>query len=201
MRVKAVLGTGLALLAGLVLVLMLGQDQRRSGSNYVPEHGPVTELRGADERCESDELVPGDTGALKLLVGTYGRPTPAITVTIAGTTRTHAFVSTGHLPAGEREGHVVIPLRTMEKTVSGARVCIRTGPGGRTVLYGRGDKVRLAWLRPGSESRLAMLSTVAHRFGLAKLNPFGSWLLAVVALVMAAAWLVALRLVVREVES
>jgi hypothetical protein len=201
MPVKAVVATGLALLAGLALVLMLGQAERRSGSNYVPEQGPVTELRGAAERCQDGELVPGDTGALKLLVGTYGRPTPEITVTVTGTSSEHAFISTGRLRAGEHEGHVVIPVGTIDKTVSGARVCIRTGPGGRTVLYGRGDKLRLAWLRPGSESRLAMLSTVAHRFGLAKLNPFGPWLLAVAALVLAAAWFAALRLVLREVGS
>ena len=110
-------------------------------------------------------------------------------------------MSRGRLPAGEREGRVVIPIDPIDETVPGARVCIRTGPGGRTVLYGRGGDVRLAWLRPGSESRLAMLPTVAHRFGLAKLNPFGPWLLAVVALVMVLAWFLALRLVVRELES
>jgi hypothetical protein len=197
MRSKAVLGIGLVLLAGVVLVLLLGQAQRRSGSNYVPEYGPVTELRGADERCEEQELVPGDTGALNLLVGTHGRPTPDITVTVNDG---RGLVSRGRLPAGHREGRVVVPIERVDETVAGARVCIRTGPGGRTVLYGRGDKVRLAWLRPGSESRLGMLSTVAHRFGLGKLNPFGPWLLAVIALVMGLAWFLALRLVVREVE-
>lgn len=199
MRVKAVLGTGLAVLAGLVLVLLLGQAERRSGSNYVPEYGPVTELRGAARHCEHEELVPGDSGALNLLVGTHGRPTPDLAVTV--TAQGRGLVSRGRLPSGEREGRVVIPIDPIDETVPGARVCIRTGPGVRTVLYGRGGKVRLAWLRPGSESRLAMLSTVAHRFGLAKLNPFGPWLLAVVVLVMALAWFLALRLVVREVES
>jgi hypothetical protein len=198
MRSKAVLGIGLVLLAGVVLVLLLGQGQRRSGSNYVPEYGPVTELRGADERCEEQELVPGDTGGLNLLVGTHGRPTPDITVTVSADGR--GLVSRGRLPAGKHEGRVVVPIARVDETVAGARVCIRTGPGGRTVLYGRGDKVRLAWLRPGSESRLGMLSTVAHRFGLGKLNPFGPWLLAVVALVTGLAWFLALRLVVREVE-
>jgi hypothetical protein len=199
MHVKAVLGTGLAVLAGLVLVLLLGQAERRSGSNYVPEYGPVTELRGAARHCEQEQLVPGDSGALNLLVGTHGRPTPDLTVTV--TAQGRGLVSRGRLPGGEREGRVIIPIGPIDETLPGARVCIRTGPGGRTVLYGRGGDVRLAWLRPGSESRLAMLSTVAHRFGLAKLNPFGPWLLAVVAFVMALAWFLALRLVVREIES
>jgi hypothetical protein len=197
MPTKAVLATGLALLAGLVMVLMLGKAERRAGSNYVPEHGPVTELRGADRHCEDQELVPGDSGALDLLVGTYGRPTPELSVRVSANGRT---VSRGRLPAGEHQGRVLIPIEPIKQALPGARVCIRTGPGGRTVLYGRGDKVRLAWLRPGSESRLALLPTVAHRFGLGKLNPFGPWLLAVAGLLMALAWFLALRLVVREVE-
>jgi hypothetical protein len=179
-------------------VLVLGQAPRRAGSNYVPEQGPVTELRGAAEHCEDPELVPGDSGALDLLVGTYGRPTPDITVAVRAPGG--RLVSRGRLPAGHEQGHVVIPVRTIDRTLQGARVCIRTGPGGRTVLYGRGDKVRLAWLRSGSESRLAMLGTIAHRFGLGKLNPFGAWLLLVVALLMGLAWFLALRLVLREVE-
>ena len=198
MRTKAVLGTGLALLAGLVVVLLLGQAPRRAGSNYVPEYGPVTQLRGGAQHCQEEELVPGDSGALDLAVGTYGRPTPEITVTVTDPER--GLVSRGRLPAGRHEGRVAIPIDRIDRTMPGQRLCIRTGAGGRTLLYGRGGRVRLAWLRPGSESRLAMLPTIAHRFGLAKLNPFGPWLLAVVAGLMALAWFLALRLVLREVE-
>jgi len=196
MRVKVVLGAGLALVAGLVLVLLLGDAQRRAGGNYVPEFGPVTELRGADRRCERNQLVPGDSGALSLLVGTYERPTPEIEVTISDSDGRP--VSSGRLPAGQAEGRVVIPVERVEDTTAGLDVCIATGPGGRTVLYGRGRDVRLVWMRPGSESYLALLPTVAHRFGLGKLNPFGAWLMALAALVLAAAWLAALRLVLRQ---
>lgn len=199
MRAKAVLATGVALLAGLVVVLLLGQAPRRAGSNYVPEYGPVTELRGAAQHCQEGELVPGDSGALDLLVGTHGRPTPEISVDVTAPGR--GLVSRGRLPAGKREGRVVIPIERIDKSLPGASVCIRTGPGARTVLYGRGDRVRLAWLRPGSESRVALLPTIAHRFGMAKLNPFGPWLLAVVALLVALTWFLALRLVLREVET
>jgi hypothetical protein len=196
MRVKLVLAAGLAVIAALVLVLLLDDDQRRAGSNYVPEFGPVVELRGADEHCEPEQLVPGDSGALNLLVGTYGRPTPELRVTLSAPGR--GVISEGRLAPGRREGRVIVPIERVEETVGG-RVCIRTGPGGRTVLYGRGEQVRLDWLRPGSESKLALLPIVAHRFGLAKPNPFGDWLLLVVGLLLAAAWVVALRTVLREV--
>ena len=196
MRVKVVLGAGVALVAVVVAVLLLGEDQRRSGSNYTPEFGPVIELRGADLHCQDGELVPGETGGLDLLVGTHGPPTPELRVRV--TDAKGNLVSSGRLSAGRPQGRVVIPVETIERTTGDLEVCIGTGPGGRTVLYGRGQTVRLAWLRPRSESQLAQLSTVAHRFGLGKFNPFGEWLLVLVVLMLAAAWFVALRLVVRE---
>lgn len=197
MRVKVVIAAGLALVAGLVLVLLLMPAERRAGSNYVPQFGPVTELRGADEHCEPGQLVAEDTAALSLQVGTYGRPTPSIDVTVRAPGGD--LVTAGGLPAGRREGRVIVPVKRVEQTVNGADVCIRTGPGARTVLYGRGQSVRLAWLRPGSETRLSFLPAIAHRVGLAKLNPLGSWLLPFLALVLAGAWFVALRTVLREV--
>lgn len=195
MRVKVVIGAGLALVAGLVLVLLLLPDQRRAGSNYVPEYGPVAELRGSATHCEHGQLIPEDTAALNLLVGTYGRPTPRIAVSARAPGG--GAVTRGVLPAGRREGRVVVPVKRVDQTVNGVDVCIRTG-GGRTVLYGRAENIRLAWLRPGSESRLSFLPTIAHRVGLAKFNPLGSWLLPFLALVLATAWFVALRTVVRE---
>jgi hypothetical protein len=197
MRVKVVLGAGLATIAGLLLVLLLDQDPRRSGGNYVPEWGPSVQLSGGRPHCEPGQLIPGDTGALNLAIGTYGRPTPRLDVTVRGPDGT--LVTRGTMPAGQREGRLLVPVKRVPHTVQPDTVCIKASPGGRTVLYGRGGRVRLAWMRPGTESRLAMLPTIAHRLGLAKLNPFGSWLLLVLALVLAATWAIALRLVVREV--
>jgi hypothetical protein len=197
MRVRFVLAAGLVLIAGLVLVLLVGQGQRRAGSNYVPEFGPIAELRGAGRHCETGQILPADTGALKLRLGTYGRPTPEIGV--RATAPGKGVVTEGRLAAGRHEGLVVVPLRRVGEAVQGAEVCVRIGGGGRTVMYGRGQSVRLAWLREGSESRLALLPTVAHRFGLAKLNPLGSWLLPFLVLVLAGTWFIALRTVVREV--
>lgn len=197
MRVKVVIAAGLALVAGLVLVLLLLPGERRAGSNDVPEFGPTVQLRGAASHCEHGQLIPADTGALNLLVGTYGRPTPRIDVTV--TAPGGGVLTRGSLQAGHEQGRVVVPVERVDRAVNGADVCIRTGPGGRTVLYGEGQSVRLAWLRPGSESRLSLLPTIAHRVGLAKLNPLGSWLLPVLALMLAAAWFLALRAVLREV--
>lgn len=199
MRVKVVLGAGLAVVAALLLVLLLGQAQRRSGDNFVPEWGPSVELTGGRSHCESDQLIPGDTGALNLAIGTYGQPTPRVDVTARSPDG--GLITRGTAPAGQREGRLLVPVKRVPDTIGPATVCIRAAPGGRTVLYGRDGRVRLAWMRPGTESRLSMLPTIAHRIGLAKLNPFGPWLLLVLALLLAAAWAIALRLVVREVGT
>src|SRR4051812_29339494 len=149
MRVKVVLGAGLAVVAALVLVLLLDQDTRRAGSNYVPEWAPAAQLTGGRPHCESSQLIPGDTGALNLAIGTYGRPTPRVDVTVRSSDG--ALVTRGTMPAGRREGRLLIPVKRVTDTVEGATVCIRPAAGGRTVLYGRGDNVRLAWVRKGSE--------------------------------------------------
>ena len=126
----------------------------------------------------------------------------AVRINAAGHSRPNAkarFIDRDDF-VGSRSARVNrVTLRYRQNAVNGADVCIRTGPGGRTVLYGEGQSVRIAWLRPGSESRLSFLGTIAHRVGLAKLNPLGSWLLLFLGLVLAAAWFVALRTVLREV--
>jgi hypothetical protein len=73
--------------------------------------------------------------------------------------------------------------------------------GRRTVLYGAAGRVRLEWERGGDESWLAIVPTVAHRFGLGKPNAFGSVLLVLALLLVVAAWVVAGRALARELSS
>ena len=144
-----------------------------------------------------DELAPADTGALRILIGTYGRPAPALAVDVRrpGGSR----LTSGRLAAGGPEGHVDIPVRELDRGATGVRVCVTVGGGGRTVLYGSAGRLHLEWLRPGSESWLALAPTVAHRFGLGRWNPLGSVLLAALAVLVVATWAAAAWLVLREV--
>jgi hypothetical protein len=194
--VRAVVGGGFALLLVALAVTLLQSSPRSAGSNYVGELEEVAELRGADRRCQDDEGIPADTGALRLLIGTYGRPAPDLRVTV---TRRGEIVTAGSRPGGGPEGHVDIPVREVDDGASGVRVCVAAGAGGRTVLYGSAGRLHLEWLRPGSESWLELLPTIAHRFALGRWNPFGTLLLPLVALLLAATWFAAARLVLREV--
>lgn len=197
MAVRAVLAAGFALLLVALAVTLLQSAPRSSGSNYVPELEEVAELRGPDRRCQDGEGVPADTGALRLLIGTYGRAAPALRVVVRRPGG--GVVTSGARPAGGPEGHVDIPMQEVGRVVPGVRACVFVGGGGRTVLYGAAGRVRLEWLRPGSESWLELLPTVAHRFALGRWNPVGTLLLPALALLLVAAWVAAARLVLREV--
>jgi hypothetical protein len=196
--VRAVLAAGLATVIIALALVLTQSGYRQAGSNHVPESEESVKLRGGGVHCEEGQIVPKDAAALRLLVGTYGRPVPAIEVTARANGRT---VTRGALPAGQAEGPVRVALRDVPRTTGGTRVCVRVGKSGRTVLYGLAGHVRLEWLRPGRESWLGVLGPVAHRFGLAKANPFGDFLLVFAALILAAAWALTARLVLRELRS
>jgi hypothetical protein len=186
-----------ALLAILALVLT-DSKPRQSGSNYAAELGPVTEVEGTGARCQRGVTLPADTAGVRLLLGTYGRPTPTVVVRATGRGRT---ITQGTLRGGGREGHVTVPITPVRSETRAGRVCVRIEGSGPTVLYGSGGIVRLEFLRPGSESWLDLLPVVARRFGYGKANPFGSALILVAALVLLAAWLAAGRLLVRELRA
>jgi hypothetical protein len=195
--VRAVVAAGFALLLVALAVTLLHSAPRSAGSNFVDEHEEVTKLRGPDRLCQAGETLPADTAALRLLIGTYGRPAPALRVVARG--RGGRIVTSGERRTGGPDGHVDIPIRQVDRLTPGLRVCVFAGAGGRTVLYGSAGQVRFEWLRPGSESWLELFPTIAHRFGLGRWNPLGSLLLPAVALLLLAAWAATARLVLREV--
>ena len=198
-RIGAVLAVAAVVVAVGLVVALSDSKPRQSGSNYVAELGPVATLRGNDSRCQGGQVIPADTGALRLLVGTYGRPVPHMLVEVRSAGRT---ISSGTFSGGP-QGHVSVPLRPVHARVENATVCLAVGAprGARTVLYGSGDQQRLEWLRPGSESWFGVLGTVAHRFGLGRGFFGGPWVLGLALLLLAGAWAVAARLTLRELRG
>jgi hypothetical protein len=190
---------GFALLAVGLAVTLTDSAPRSADSNHVAQVEPVAQLDGDGRRCQEGELVPKDASALRLLVGTYGRPAPEIRVT--DRLPDGQLVTAGRLPAGEPEGTLDIPVRRVSKPRPDTAVCVVVAGTGRTVLYGGGGVLHLEWLRPGSESWIELLPTVAHRFALGKWNPIGSLLLPMLILVLLATWFAAARLVLRETRS
>lgn len=196
MAVRAVLVAGLVLLLAAVLVTMASSAPRQAGSNHVPDTEEVVNRRGPWRQCQDGELVPKDAAWLRLVVGTYGRPTPALRVTARG--RGGELVTAGGVPAGGREGHVFVPVRRVQSARQGVRVCVSVSGRRPTVLYGAGGRLRLDWYRAGEETWFEILPTIAHRFSLARANPIGPALLPLAAVILLVGWVATIRIVVRE---
>jgi hypothetical protein len=197
-RVAAAVAAGSLLLIAALGLVLTDSKPRQSGSNYVQEVGPAADFDGSGVRCQRDTPLAADTDRVRILLGTGGKPTPEVEVTATSEGRR---LMAGTLPAGKPQGHVVVPLRPVNRVARTARVCVRVRGDGRTLLFGSHGLVRLEWLRPGSESWLDRLSTVARRFGYAKANAFGAWLLPIAGLVLLLAWLLAGRLLLRELRA
>jgi hypothetical protein len=200
MAVRIALAAGLVLLLGALGVTLAQSAPRAAGSNHVPEVEEAVKFkRGGGRHCQDGETIPRDAAALRLLIGTYGRPVPELRVMAsrAGGDR----VTAGERPTGGGEGRVDIPVERAEDAVSGVRVCVRVGGPVRSVLYGAAGRVRFEWMRSGSESWFELLPTIVHRFALGRANLAGSLLLPFVALLLLVAWAIAVRLVFREVGS
>lgn len=195
---RAVLAVVAAAVIGTAAVIVAaGTDPqtRLSGSNGIDAATFSVVLPDGKQHCQQ-AFVPGNTDRLQMTIGSYDRPMPPIDVTIedpAGRTvvRTRA-------PALPDQGVVPVELgRVVRDPVDNATVCLR--PRGTRIALGGVDTVaRMAWLRPGRESYFGITATIVHRFGLGKGGVVGSWAAWLAIALVAAVWVIAARLVVRE---
>jgi hypothetical protein len=190
--------TGLLLVA-FVAVTLLHSEPRYAGTNSVRPAIPVQTVADGRELCAKGELVPADAAKVEIAVHTSGHPGPPLEVTV----RSHGgrVLARGRHAGGYGDGKVGVPIPVQHKTLSNTDVCIKgTGPGIARVLGQANAKeklqvngkaadglLRLAYLRPGSETWLGLAGTIAHRFSLAKTRiavPAVFWLLLALVIVV-----------------
>jgi hypothetical protein len=177
---------GIIAIASAAAVILLQRSPRRSGANLTSIRGFVIPVPGGQQLCEPGELVPADTGAIKLTATAGGLRAPALGVDIRGP---GGPMATGRLGGGWRAGPISIPVSRVATTV-GATVCVsnrgsqRVDFGGSTPdsvfviqIAGRpfDGRLRIEYLRPGRESWLDLVPTLAHRFSLAKSDVLRHW--------------------------
>jgi hypothetical protein len=208
-RVVSVLG-----LAGIVVMLtalLLHSERRRSGTDLTPNGAFVGFVDAGQEACQNQEPLPADTSAVRMTIGTRGLPGPAIRVTLSAPSGTP--ISFGGLGPGWHQGVVTIPIKHVSKPVEGLRACVyNAGPqqvqlagttpdpgyhfevGGSTIE----GRLRYDYLRPGRESWLQLLPTLAYRSTIAKsgLVRHWAWVGAIVLMLLVAA--AAVATVIRE---
>jgi len=212
-RVRVVVGAALALVAVAVVVTLSQSRPRLAGSNGVRVVGFNVAVEPGERACQQTTLVD-DAASATLLVGSYGRPVPPLTVSFAeaGAAKPLARAESR---GGEHEGDLTFPLGG---TVDGARTvraCVRNdgdvrvalggdsaAPAGAAVVDGRpsGGVIALRFERAGEESWWQLMPTIATRFGIGKAGFIGAWTLPFAALLLLAVWVVTIRLLLKGGE-
>jgi hypothetical protein len=206
----------LALLVTFALAL-LRSEPRSSGTDYTPPEAFSITLPAGQVVCQAHELLPADTAAVQLTIGTLGAPGPPLTLTATGPSGRP--LTRGALATGWREGVVRIPVQRVSHPTNEARVCLhvaaaphgstvelsgKTQPGYSVEINGRtflGPQMRIDYLRPGTESWYQLLPTIVHRFSLAKPGFLRVWEWVAALLLVLATGFLAIRTVLRSAAS
>jgi hypothetical protein len=178
-----------------VVVVASPSHARLAGSNGVEASAFNTVVADGREYCQT-VFLPAHADRIRMTVGSYDKPTPAIDVTIKGPGgRTIARHRTA---GGFRQGVATFALgATTAAPVAAARLCLRPD-GTKIALAGAADGARVEFLRPGRESYFAIAGTMLHRFGLGKPDWQGAWLGFVAIALLVAVWALTARVMLRE---
>lgn len=198
-------------MVGLALVLT-AQRPHLSGANNVSVAGPVASLRRGQRLCQGGETIPPRTRAVRLFTGTDAPGAGPLRLTLLRADRTRA--ATGGVPLAR--GFVTVPVTPLTQELTNATVCV-SALGARPLVLGgalgildptvtvagrrQHGRLRIDYFRPGAESWLALLPTIARRAGYGRASWFGSWTLWVVAAMLFAIWAGGLAVVLRSTPA
>jgi hypothetical protein len=208
---RAVLAGG-ALVLALALAHVLAHPRTQiAWTDRVANNQYVTGLATGERLCQGNEIVPAGTAALRMTIGSYGKPGPPLAVDVRAANRTVAVAS---IPAGWHQGVVLLPVPRIRHTYGDATVCIqdRGSPiavAGTTLpnQYGFADsldgspltsEVRIDYMLSGRPSWFSMVDKLAYRMTLGKGSYIRSlgWIAPLLLMLAAAGMLV--RVLLRE---
>jgi hypothetical protein len=210
--VRVVLAVGFGLLLVLVGVKVLGRAAGVAGSNRVAPAVFAVSLPRGGLLCQGVAPLPADAAGVAITIGSYDAPFPATRVRFLADTG--AVSAAGQIPAGAPAGPTSIPLERPRDAPAASRLCLRfaghthvvvaggaTTPGpGSAQVDGRPQPgvVGLTYYRRPGESWWSLLPTLVERFGRGKAAFFGDWTLPACGLAIVAVWILAARLLARE---
>ncbi|HEY5198071.1 MAG TPA: hypothetical protein VIJ51_13705 [Solirubrobacteraceae bacterium] len=210
MRVRAVVAGALAVVvAGLVITLSHRAPRDAGSDHIVPAMFSATLPKGG-ELCQANPYLPPEAATAQILVGTYGRPVPALGLRFLDPTG--AVVSSGRLPAGAPEGTVSIPISRATDPGRAAKLCLTVAGHSKVVVGGLGipldptaefvngtqqnGRISVVYYRAGEESWWSLLGVLDQRFGLGKAGFFGDWTLPACFVLLLACWALVVRLLI-----
>jgi hypothetical protein len=224
---RTVLAGGLLALALTSIVFLAHSAPRRAGTNLTAAATYAIPLGPGQQLCEPGELLPADTGALEVgaqvqgsvVQASAGRGSavqgpagPPLQASLRGP---RGQLSSGTLGGGWHTGRIRIPVSRLAGSTGGT-VCLRNQgrvavafagslpDSGFTVqVAGQtlGGRLRIDYLRPGSESWLELAPTLAYRLSLAKSDLVRHWAAEGALLLMLIAVTLAVATIAREESS
>jgi hypothetical protein len=204
------LAVGLALTVIATAIVLSGAPPVLAGTNGVVPvpYPPLASVPAAGRGCQAQETVPAGSSAIRLSLEASAGPRVSVAVRAGGRT-----IARGVSVQGWLGGVVTVPITPLQRTVHYATVCfsfggaeervsllgVRTAPrnaarSGARVLPGR---IAVEYVRAGSSSWWSLAPSVARRMGLGRAWA-GTWVAALVALLMATGIVLASWLTLRE---
>lgn len=207
--VRIALVAGLTLTAAAVVVVLSRSPPRVARTNFPAEH-KIAATPGSASACQSNEVLPAGTTALRLgLAAALG---PKIRVAVLSG---NELVTSGERGEGWAGGAVTVHVEPPPRTVSGATVCFSfKGENERVTLLGQRTpaseaatsgqralpgRMRIEYLAPGRSSWWSLLSTVARHMGYGRAWG-GAWIALLVLALGTATAMLALWAGVRELS-
>ena len=206
---KLTFGVGTLLLAALVALTLTATPPRVLRRAGPPPSTVIDETTADTSACQGAEVLPAGTSAVRLsVVGFLGA---RVRVTLAAGTHILGEGVRGPEWTGTS---VTVPLQPLHQSVSNVRLCVYVGPNSQPIYlmgsptapteaaegsYGQALTGRLhaEYLASGSGSWWSRMLTVARHMGLGHVLT-GTWVVLLIAALMAAVGLLAIWLAVRE---
>lgn len=218
MRVKVTLAVGIALLAVIGAVTLTRSPPRVVGERAVPAGGLLDSLRGDISVCQTNEVLPAHVTAVRLSMWAF----------FGWRMRVVAYSGSQVLTEGSRNAawtsdSVTVPVKPLSRTTSNVVLCFAIGPNSepalilgssapapqaaailtsispQSKLIGRlPGRVGVEYLASGRGSWWSRVVSVAKHMGLGRAFT-GTWIALLVAALMAAVGVLAVRLTLREI--
>jgi hypothetical protein len=206
---RAALAAGLALLVVAVALVMLQSPLVLAGENAVrPVNVTLGSVPGSGRACQKGETLPAGTTVIAVSLETTSGPRVAVTVSSGGRVLTRGESASGWI--GKL---VAIPVKPLKYAVRNAAVCVAFTGGNELMLFlgvhgatrnpatssagALPGRMSIEYLRPGRSSWWSLALGVARRMGLGRAWA-GTWIVLLVAALMAASVAVASWLALRE---
>ena len=122
---------GLALLAIALVLTLSGSPLVVTHTNATPASEPILEAGSGSKACQSGEVLPAGTTAIRLtLVAAVG---PRVSLSVLSGTR---VLTSGVTASGWTSGAATVPVKALPRAVAPARSALGLGPSAETVQLG-----------------------------------------------------------------